>query len=160
MYKEYTTYMENNVITKVVEKTIHITHLNDDLFYIEPEFGNVEMTDFKYTPSDNDKDPIINIDVEEDTNQKELIEQDLDSQPDDTQLDEFISTLEYPEVIPSCLTFYEYIEKELGLIERQINDLRLKYETVYIQDYRKVLREWWFNRKNKLNNELQSNTTI
>jgi len=138
--------MENNVITKVVEKTINLTDYSE--FF--PDWDGGMWREPKY--------PILT--VEEDTNQKELIEQDLDSQLDDTQLDEFISTLEYPEVIPSCLTFYEYIEKELGLIERQINDLRLKYETVYIQDYRKVLREWWFNRKNKLNNELQSNTTI
>jgi hypothetical protein len=69
---------------------------------------------------DNGVDPIINIDVEEDSNQKELIEQDLDSQSDDTQLDEFISNLKEPEPMPSLSSFED-------TFKLSIEDINIRY---------------------------------
>lgn len=116
----------------------------------------------------------INIDAEEDANQKELIEQDLDSKPDDNPLDLFIRDIKEPEVLPSCLDYRDWLANrineeyqsdtsrlmELELlaenIQSQIDEIkerfRQEYNNIYIRNYRKQLREWWINRKNsKLN---------
>lgn len=79
-----------------------MSHVNEDTIYIDQEFGNENMY-----PVNGIEEQCINIDAEEDTNQKELIEQDLDSQPVDPQEDTFLHNIPEPEVIPSCLPFGE-----------------------------------------------------
>lgn len=110
---------------------------------IDPYNDNNTEYNLKDPIMDIDNNLYIIIDAEEHTNQKELIEQDLDSQPDDNQLDEFISNLEYPEVIPSCKTYDEWLNSQYEILEM----IRTGYAD-YIKDYRKELREWWLN-KNK-----------
>ncbi len=74
------------------------------------------------------------------------IEKQIDKQLDNPQLDKFINSLREPELMPSCIPFYTFIEQKLGLTERQILDLKEEYESVYLKEYRKQLREWWFKK--------------
>ncbi len=111
------------------------------------------------------KEKYINIDAEEDTNQKELIEQDLDNQPVDPQEDIFLNNISEPEEIPSCLTYEEYLRKRLNekgfkIVYGELEVLRDEYNEDYIKDYRRQLRKWYFNNpKNKLFNLHQSFNT-
>ena len=123
-----TTYNQKGGITAASVNIDTEYHLNNEL---------------KYTPTDNDKDPIINIDVEEDTNQKELIELDLDTQPDNVQLDEFLSNspdIEY-KTIPSCITYEEWID-----LQENVDDLKTtlieKYNEEIVAPYNIVLDKW------------------
>jgi len=147
---------EDKLIEAVVEvPNINGKHINEDIFTID---------DFRYIL---DKDEVLMgsngspIDIPEDIEEPiNWIENNMDEQPDEPIIGQFIADLatKEPEVLPSYMDFDtwkykqpEYVEfrAKMMIEENELYTLMNKiYQDEVVVPYRKKLREWYMKRKN------------